>query len=104
MQLLIPSAPREGLRGVLPRGVRGGTVGLNRLWPQPEPNKNVRGHMQRMRHRRRDLCVAARGGERSLRVLGVVVAMDDVMRYARVVRLLGKNFLENRTGLLLIGV
>src|SRR5437899_728332 len=88
----------------VPRGDRGSTVGPDRLLPEPEADEDVRRHVLRMGARRRDLRVAARRRQGSIPKQGIVVAVDDVVGDARMVRLLSEYFLENLAGLLLVRV
>ena len=51
-------------------GVRGPAVGGNRFFPVAQPCEDVRGHVQRVRRRRRDVGIAARGRKTVLATLG----------------------------------
>ena len=62
-------------------------VGIDRLLPQAEPGKDVRRHVQRVRDRRCNLCVAHCGRQPEFGELLRVVAMDQVVHDSRVVRL-----------------
>ena len=81
-----------------------GSVRVDRLLPHPKPSEDVRGHVQRMWHVRRDLRVADRcvqaGGCKFRRI----VAVDQIMDDAGVIWLLGPNLVEDLGRLALIGV
>src|SRR5713101_3358757 len=62
----------------------------------------MRGHVQRVRYRGSDLRVAPCGRKRPLRKRRGVVAVDDIVSHAWVVRLFRKNLLQNFTGLFLV--
>ena len=85
-------------------GRRRGDIALDRLRPHAEQHVDVRGHVQRMRHRRRELVVAARGVEAALGQRRVVVAVDDVVRGAGMIRLGGHDLLGQLSRFLLLGV
>ena len=64
----------------------------------------MRRHVQRVRHRRRKRRVAARRSERLLSQRRVVVGVDDVVREARVLRMLLEERLENGRGFQLLRI
>ena len=68
------------------RGI-GRAVRIDRFLPHTETGEDVRGHVQGMRHVGRNLGVADRRVETGLSQLGRIVAMDQVMHNAGVVRL-----------------
>ena len=74
-------------------------VGVDRFLPVAEPRKRVRRHVQRVRRRRRDFRVTPGGFERPIGERRKVVAVDDVVREARMIRLAGDEPFENRAGL-----
>ena len=74
-------------------------VRVDRFLPVADARERVRRHVQRVRRRRRDLRVAPRGVERPIGERRHVVAVDDVVREARMIRLAGDELLENRAGL-----
>src|SRR5258705_11391629 len=55
------------------------------VWPQSDPGKDVRRHMQRMRSHGCDLCVAPRRPKSQLRPLRFVVRVDQVMGHSGMV-------------------
>ena len=64
-----------------------------------EPREDVRRHVERVRRRRRDAGVAPRGREPPVRDGREVVAVDEVVRDAGMLRLLGEHLLEDAGGL-----
>ena len=84
--------------------LRRGAVRLDRLAPGADAGEDVRGHVQRVRRIRRDLAVAARRLDALLRDRRVVVAVDEVMRGARMVGLVEEDRLEDLRRLELVGV
>jgi hypothetical protein len=79
-----------GLGG--PCGVR---ARLDRLLPQSQPREDVGRHVQGVRRGRRDLRVPPGGVERARGEWRVVVAVDEVVGDARMVRLLGEDPLQD---------
>ena len=68
-------------------------VGRDRFLPIADAGIDVRGHVLRMRRRRRDLGVAVRGFEALLRSLRIVIEVDQIVRYAGMLRqTLGDRF------------
>src|SRR3989449_11555273 len=65
MKGLIPDAVRSRFRAVGDARVRRHSVRVDGLLPQPQTREDVARHVKRVRRRRRDLRVAAGGGERS---------------------------------------
>ena len=76
------------------RGLLGARVRRRRVFPRADARENVRRHVQRVRRRRRDLRVRPRGGEPFLGERRKVVAVDQEMRDARMVRILRQQRLE----------
>src|SRR6266852_1204280 len=66
-------------------------IGRDRVFPSADTGKDVRGHVQRVRRRRRDAGVAAGGGQALLGNGRCVVAMDQVMRHARMIGVLDEE-------------
>ena len=62
----------------------------------------MRWHMQRMRHSRRCLGIGARCLQTLLRVLGIVVGVNEIVQYTRMVRLAGIHRLKEFRRLLLL--
>ena len=91
-------------RARLARSVGRQDVRVDRLLPRADTREGVRRHVQRVRRRRRDLRVAARRAQRVIGQRRHVVAVDDVVRDARMIGLLGVELLEDRPGLQLIRV
>ncbi len=89
--------------GPFARGGDGGEVRGDRFLPHPEPRVDVRRHVQRVRHPGRDFAVALRRLQPARSERRVVVGVDDVMRDARMIRVLFEERLENGGGLKLIG-
>ena len=81
-----------------------GAVRVDRLLPHPEPSEDVRGHVQGMRHVRRDLRVTDRRVQAGLCKLGRIIAVDQIVDDARVIWLLGPNLVEDLRRLALVGV
>lgn len=73
----------------------GREIGGDVVLPEAEARKNVRRHVQRMRHLRRDLRIVARGVESVVSLLGIVAGVNDVVGDSRMVRMLAKQGLEN---------
>ena len=88
---------------VSPRGRARRDVGVDRFLPVAEPRKRVRRHVQRVRRRRRDLRVTPGRFERLIGERRKVVAVDDVVREAGMIRLAGDESFENRASLALLG-
>ncbi len=80
----------------LQRHVRRSAVGAHRILPRPDPRKDVRRHMQRMRRVGRDAGVTPGRGHPFLRDRRGVIAVDQVVRHARMVRILRELLLEDR--------
>ena len=91
---------RRSPRAWRPRRTR---VGVDRFLPVAEPRKGVRRHVQRVRRRRRDFRVTPRRLERAIGQRRKVVAVDDVVREAGMIRLASDQLFENRAGLELVG-
>ena len=104
VQRLIPDRGFSQLRVIRLAGIRGRAVGVDRLLPETEAREDVRRHVLRVRHGRRDLRVAPRSAEPARGQGRIVIAVDDVVRDAGMVRLLGQDLLEDRARLQLIGV
>jgi hypothetical protein len=77
----------------IPGSLGRGPIGINRLLPQPEPGKDVGGHMQRVRSRRRNTRITMGRITATLGNGRVVIAMNEVMRHTRMLWLLRKHFL-----------
>ena len=86
----------------LASGGDGREVGIDVVRPQADSGKDVRRHVQRMRCGRRDLRVAACGGDAQLRQLRLIVTVDQIVRHAGMIRLDGEESFENRGGLLAV--
>ena len=90
-ELLALDPPR---RRVERRSIRG-----RGLAPQPELQKDVRRHVQRVARRVRLRGVGARGVERERRVLGVVVGVQQVVQRLGVLRVFRQHPFEDRRDL-----
>ena len=84
-------------------GSSGGQIRVNRFLPQAQARKNVRGHVQGMRRVGGDLGVATRGIETLGRKLRDVASVNQVVGGAGMVRLSGKELIENGNRLLPVG-
>ena len=80
---LLPAWPAQLLLG----GLHGRAVGVDRLLPVAEAREDVRRHVLRVRRRRRDPRVPPRGVEALVGDGREVVAVDQIVRHARVVGL-----------------
>src|SRR3989442_214116 len=85
-------------------GVDGGAIGLDGLPPEPPPREDVGRHVERVRRGWRDRGVTPRGGEPLLGDRRVIVAVDQIVRDTRMLRLRGEHLLEDPRGLELVGV
>src|SRR5208337_2896676 len=74
--------PRRLLLGADPRLA----IRVDRLLPQPEHGISVRRHMLRMLGRGSDVGIFVGGVETTLRKRWVIVSVDEIMQYARVLR------------------
>ncbi len=81
----------------------GTDIGPNGFVPESQSRKNVRRHVIRVGGGRCDLGIHARCSETFLRERRIVVAMNDVVRDAGVMRLQFEQRLQNLAALLLIG-
>ena len=79
-------------------------IGIDVVLPQTEPRKNMGWHVQGVWCSRCKLRIPACRRQAQLRHVGFVIRMDQIMRHARVIGLLGKQFLQHRGGSLSIGV
>jgi hypothetical protein len=79
-------------------------IRLNRLVPQTQSCEDMRWHVERMRRFRSDFRVAPRGRQRENRKLGRIVAVDQVVNDARMVRLLRQDTVQDLGRLLLAGI
>ena len=86
--------------GALPGGRDGREVGVDRFLPQAQADEDVRRHVERVRRGRRDLRVAARGVETHRGKLGLVAAVNQVMRDARLIGVLREQLVQDRNRLL----
>ena len=86
MKLMTLAAHVHG--GRLAGGGDGSQVGIDVILPQPQPGKNMRRHMQRMRRGGSDLGIAARRGQSQFGQLRLVIAVNQVMRHSGMVGLL----------------
>ena len=98
IHLVVERVELLGDRLVPARGLGRGQVGVDRVLPVPDACERVRGHVQRMRRRRRDLRVARGGVERLWGERGDVVAVNQVVGQARMIRLRLEERLEDRAG------
>src|SRR5262245_9568929 len=96
VQLLIASPIHVRARGVFSGSLLRRQIRLGRFLAHAGANENVRRHMQGMGDRRRDGGIAARRVEALIGQAGIIVIVDEVVRYAGVLRLLGEDFLQNR--------
>ena len=94
MELVAFAAHVHG-RG-LARGGDRGQVRFDVVLPQADSRENVRWHVQRVRRGGCDLCIAACRGNTRLRQLRLVVAVNQVVRDAGMIRLDGEQLFENR--------
>ena len=96
---------REGAGVALGREAPGrvgrGEVRGDGLLPEAEAREDVRRHVERVRRRRRDLRVGARGRQRLFRERRVVEGVDHVVRDAGVPGLRGEEPVQDRGPLLL---
>ena len=97
-----PDAQRLLLQLAHRRAV-GGAIAFHQLLPESDPREDVRGHVQRVRHRGRDAGVHPRRRQTLLRQLGVIVGVDQVVRHAGVLRVLAEQRFENSRRLELVG-
>ena len=99
--VLVEPQDRAGhaLRRVLLGGGRRQQVRLDRVLPVTEHREDVRGHVQGMWRRRRDLGIAAGGREPAHGQRREVIGVDNVVGDARMVGLLDEHLLENRSRL-----
>ncbi len=86
------------------RGVAGGFVGLDRIFPEAEAGEDVGRHMQGMRRCRCDLRVRSGRRQSALSELRAVVGVDQVMGHTRMVGLTVVDGLEDVSGPFLVGV
>src|SRR5215475_15491298 len=86
VQLLIPCALHAIPRGVSLRRRLGVEVRSNGFLPQSQSREDVRGHVPRMRGGGRDLRIAAGGGKRKIRERRIVVTVNQIVRYAGMLR------------------
>jgi hypothetical protein len=67
----------------------------DRFIPHPETRKDVRRHMQRVRHPRRDRIICLGCGQAALSELRIIVGMDQVMNDPGMVRVLFPEFFQD---------
>src|SRR5476649_2522578 len=84
--------------------LHGGNVGRNRIFPESDSGKDVRGHMLRMRCSRRDLRVAPGGVDPFLRERRRVIEVDEIMSDTWMSGLALVDSLQDGGALELIGV
>ena len=89
--------------GGLARSRDGGEIGIDVVLPEADAGEDVRRHVQRMRRGRSDLRIAAGGRNSELRQLRLVVAVDQIMRHARMIGLGGEELFKNRGCLFAVG-
>ena len=104
MQLILRCRARKRFRHVVLGRRGGGQVRIDRILPQAQPRENVRRHVQGVRRRGRDPGITPRGRKRQNRQLRRIVAVDHVVRDARMVRLLRQNAIQDLGRLFLVGV
>jgi hypothetical protein len=92
------------VEGCVPRRLRGGAIRLDRLAPKPEAREDVRRHVQGVRRVGRDLRVKLRGLDAMLRDRWIVVAVDQVVGDARMVRIGLRERLQDARRLQLVRV
>src|SRR5207302_10872091 len=78
-------------------------VGADGLIPWTDPGEDVRRHVIGVCRSRRDFSVRTGCTQTFLGQQGIVVAVDDVVGYARMLGLVGENRLEDFAALALIG-
>ena len=91
MKLILRSRFGQRLRHVLLGSGGRGEIRLNRFFPQTQPRKNVRWHVERMRRRRSDFRVGPSSGQGKNRKLGRIVAVDQVVSDTGMVWLLWQD-------------
>src|SRR6266478_5967854 len=72
-----------------------GFVGLHDVFPHTESQKNVRGHVLGVAGVGGKLRVVPCGAQAERRVDGVVIAVNEVVNYAGMTRVLRKNFFQD---------
>ena len=72
-------------------------VGLDFIFPHAKGQENVRGHVLRMTGIGRNLRIDARGAQSERRMDRVIVAMNQVVDHAGMVRMLSENLFEHRS-------
>jgi hypothetical protein len=82
----------------------GGDVGVDRFLPVADAGEGVGRHVPRVRRVRCNLRVAPRRLERAVGQRRIVVAVNDVVRQAGVIRVGGDQRFENRASLQRFGV
>ena len=85
-------------------GVGRGEVGFDRFLPEPEPREDVRRHVERVSRGGGDLRVGPRRGQGEGGERGIVEGVDQVVRDARMLRLLLQQAVQDFRGLLLVRV
>ena len=93
-------AARSQLRG---HHLLGLLVGAHHVVPHAQGHEDVRGHVLRMRRGGRDRRQAAGGLQRACRMLGIVHAVDPVVRRARVLGVAQVHRLRDARGLEEVG-
>jgi hypothetical protein len=79
-----------------------GDIRRDRIVPETQTRENMRGHMQRVGSGGGDLRVSARGRQAAWRQLRAVISVNQIMRNARVVRMVAINRLQDRRRALLV--
>src|SRR3982075_3135380 len=79
-------------------------VGLDRFLPMADARVDVRWHVLRMRGGRRHLGVAVGSIETLRGGLRIVIEVDQVVRYARMLRETPRDRFEDRRALCLLGI
>ena len=89
--------------GVSARRVSGGAICRDGLFPHAKPREDVRWHVQGMRNPRCDGTVTPGGGQPALSQCRVVVAVDQIVSDAGMVRVFLPQLFQESSGLKLIG-
>ena len=98
------SRTRLRLPQLVLRGIDGRPVRLDRVLPVAKSREDVRGHVKGVGRVGRDARVSAGRAETLRGDRREVVAVDQVVRHAGVIRLLGEDRLQNGSGLQLVPV
>src|SRR5262249_60708571 len=79
MERVIGANAKRGLLKFTLGGKVGGAVALHHFWPQADPAEDVRGHVQGVWRRGRDLGIDAGSRQATLGQFGIVICVDQVV-------------------------